>query len=187
MKTLALETSAKSVSVAVTEDGRVLASSYQNIGLTHSVTLMPLLDGMLQNAGLALSDMDLLAVAAHQAQHTNCMCMVLASWSGGKSFFLSKRSRTRGGRMRKVEAARIPVTDVHLKSVSADSVGRKSMPRRALIRAITNGRRGRGMNISKNTSHSRRYHVSATSFACLRAPGQVPRAGLLQQASGIVS
>ena len=56
MKTLALETSAKSVSVAVTEDGKVLASSYQNIGLTHSVTLMPLLDGMLQNAGLALSE-----------------------------------------------------------------------------------------------------------------------------------
>ena len=55
MKILALETSAKRVSVAVTEDGRVLASSYQNIGLTHSVTLMPLLDGMLQNAGLALS------------------------------------------------------------------------------------------------------------------------------------
>ena len=55
MKILALETSAKSVSVAVTEGGKVLASSYQNIGLTHSVTLMPLLDGMLQNAGLTLS------------------------------------------------------------------------------------------------------------------------------------
>jgi tRNA threonylcarbamoyladenosine biosynthesis protein TsaB len=70
VKTLALETSAKSVSVAVTEDGRVLASSYQNIGLTHSVTLMPLLDGMLQNAGLALSDMDLLAVAAGPGSFT---------------------------------------------------------------------------------------------------------------------
>ena len=70
MKILALETSAKSVSVAVTEDGRVLASSYQNIGLTHSVTLMPLLDGMLQNAGLALSDMDLLAVAAGPGSFT---------------------------------------------------------------------------------------------------------------------
>ena len=70
MKTLALETSAKSVSVAVTEDGRVLASSYQNIGLTHSVTLMPLLDGILQNAGLALSDMDLLAVAAGPGSFT---------------------------------------------------------------------------------------------------------------------
>ena len=62
MKTLALETSAKSVAVAVTEDGRVLASSYQNIGLTHSVTLMPLLDGMLQNAGLALSDLSLIHI-----------------------------------------------------------------------------------------------------------------------------
>ena len=70
MKTLALETSAKSVSVAVTEDGRVLASSYQNIGLTHSVTLMPLLDEILQNAGLALSDMDLLAVAAGPGSFT---------------------------------------------------------------------------------------------------------------------
>ena len=70
MKILALETSAKSVSVAVTEGGKVLASSYQNIGLTHSVTLMPLLDGMLQNAGLALKDMDLLAVAAGPGSFT---------------------------------------------------------------------------------------------------------------------
>ena len=70
MKTLSLETSAKSVSVAVTEDGKVLASSYQNIGLTHSVTLMPLLDGMLQNAGLSLPDIDLLAVAAGPGSFT---------------------------------------------------------------------------------------------------------------------
>lgn len=46
----------------------MLASSYQNIGLTHSVTLMPLLDGMLQNAGLALSDMDLLARGGRAGQ-----------------------------------------------------------------------------------------------------------------------
>lgn len=70
MKTLALETSAKSVSVAVTEDRKVLAASYQNIGLTHSVTLMPLLDGMLQNAGLTLGDMDLFAVAAGPGSFT---------------------------------------------------------------------------------------------------------------------
>ena len=56
MKILALETSAKSVSVAVTEDGVLLAQSYQNRGLTHSVTLMPLLDAMLQSAGLTLDD-----------------------------------------------------------------------------------------------------------------------------------
>ena len=62
MKILALETSAKSVSAAVTENGTVLASAYQNRGLTHSVTLMPLLDGMLQAAGLTLDDMGLIAV-----------------------------------------------------------------------------------------------------------------------------
>ena len=63
MKTLALETSAKSVSVAVTENGTLLAQAYQDRGLTHSVTLMPLLDGMLKTAGLTLDDMDIIAVA----------------------------------------------------------------------------------------------------------------------------
>lgn len=64
MKILALETSAKSVSAAVVENGAVLASAYQNIGLTHSVTLMPLIDSMLKNAGLTARDMGLIAVAA---------------------------------------------------------------------------------------------------------------------------
>ena len=40
----------------------MLASAYQNRGLTHSVTLMPLLDGMLQAAGLTLDDIGLIAV-----------------------------------------------------------------------------------------------------------------------------
>ena len=41
MRILALETSAKAVSAAVTEDGKVLCSGYQDTGLTHSRTLMP--------------------------------------------------------------------------------------------------------------------------------------------------
>lgn len=63
MKILALETSAKSVSAAVTENGAVLAAAYQNRGLTHSVTLMPLIDGMLRTAGLSLDDIGLIAAA----------------------------------------------------------------------------------------------------------------------------
>lgn len=63
MKILALETSAKAVSVAAVENGSVLASAYQNVGLTHSVTLMPLLDSLLKHAGLALKDIDCIAVA----------------------------------------------------------------------------------------------------------------------------
>lgn len=63
MKILALETSAKSVSTAVSENGVILASAYQNTGLTHSRTLMPLVDGMLHSADLTVQDMDLIAVA----------------------------------------------------------------------------------------------------------------------------
>jgi tRNA threonylcarbamoyladenosine biosynthesis protein TsaB len=61
LKILAIETSAKSVSAAVVENGVLLASAYQNMGLTHSRTLMPLVDGMLSAAGLRVQDMDLLA------------------------------------------------------------------------------------------------------------------------------
>ena len=70
MKILALETSAKSVSVAVTEDGALLSQAYQNRGLTHSVTLMPLLDGMLRTAGLSMDDMDAVAVACGPGSFT---------------------------------------------------------------------------------------------------------------------
>ena len=79
MKTLALETSAKSVSVAVTENGTLLAQAYQDRGLTHSVTLMPLLDGMLKNAGLTLDDMDIIAVAQGPGSFTGIRIGVSAA------------------------------------------------------------------------------------------------------------
>ena len=63
MRILALETSAKACSAAVTEDGRVLASAFQCTGLTHSRTLMPMVEAMLKNAELVLADCDAIAVA----------------------------------------------------------------------------------------------------------------------------
>ena len=79
MKILALETSAKAVSVAVVEDSVVLAAAYQNIGLTHSVTLMPLMDNMLHNAGLTVADMSLIAVAAGPGSFTGLRIGVSAA------------------------------------------------------------------------------------------------------------
>lgn len=79
MKILALETSAKAVSAAVVEDGVVLVSAYQNMGLTHSVTLMPLVDGMLKNAGLTAQDMALIAVAAGPGSFTGLRIGVSAA------------------------------------------------------------------------------------------------------------
>ena len=79
MKILALETSAKSVSAAVVENGAVLASSYQNTGLTHSRTLMPLVDGMLRAADLKLEQMELIAVAQGPGSFTGLRIGVSAA------------------------------------------------------------------------------------------------------------
>ncbi|MGN1002813.1 MAG: tRNA (adenosine(37)-N6)-threonylcarbamoyltransferase complex dimerization subunit type 1 TsaB [Oscillospiraceae bacterium] len=63
MKILALESSAKAASAALCQDGKLLAQSYQNAGLTHSVTLLPMAEELLKNAGLSLADVDAVAVA----------------------------------------------------------------------------------------------------------------------------
>ena len=70
MKILALETSAKSVSCAVVEDGAPLASAYQCTGLTHSRTLLPMVDAMLKNADLTLEDINAIAIAAGPGSFT---------------------------------------------------------------------------------------------------------------------
>lgn len=70
MRILALETSAGPASCAVTEEERVLASAYINTPLTHSQTLMPMVEAMLCNAGLQMADVDLLAVAAGPGSFT---------------------------------------------------------------------------------------------------------------------
>lgn len=63
MKILCLDTSAKTAAAAIVEGDRILAESCVNVGLTHSQTVMPMLDGMLSSARMALGDMDLFAVS----------------------------------------------------------------------------------------------------------------------------
>ena len=70
MKILALETSAKSVSVALTEDEVLLSSAFQYSGLTHSRTLMPMVQALLENAEMDLSQVDGFAVAAGPGSFT---------------------------------------------------------------------------------------------------------------------
>ena len=70
MKLLALESSAKAASCAVFADGELLASAWQAAGLTHSRTLLPMVEDMLRNSGLAAADMDAFAVAAGPGSFT---------------------------------------------------------------------------------------------------------------------
>lgn len=88
MKILALETSAKSVSAAVVEDGAVRASCFSCTGLTHSRTLMPMVEAMLKNAELTLAQMDAVAVAAGPGSFTGLRIGVSAAkglaWAADK-------------------------------------------------------------------------------------------------------
>ena len=88
MKLLALETSAKAASCAVLENGQVLAAAWQDTGLTHSRTLLPMAEDMLKNSGLDLRDMDALAVAAGPGSFTGLRIGIAAvkglAWAAEK-------------------------------------------------------------------------------------------------------
>ena len=75
MKILAFETSAKAASVAMAEDGRLLAESYCNSGVTHSQTLLTMAEGLIASCGKP----DAVAVAAGPGSFTGVRIGVAAA------------------------------------------------------------------------------------------------------------
>ena len=63
MYILAVETSAVAASAALLKDSALVSESFVNIGLTHSQTLMTLVDTCLSNAGVTVKDVDIFACA----------------------------------------------------------------------------------------------------------------------------
>lgn len=88
MRIIALESSAKAASVAVLCDDHLEAYAYQNTGLTHSRTLMPMVRDALKNAGLTLADIDLVAAAVGPGSFTGVRIGAAAAkgiaWAAGK-------------------------------------------------------------------------------------------------------
>ena len=86
MLILAFETTAKAGSVALLEDGKLLAESYQNTGLTHSQTLMVMAEDMLKAAGKTMADVTAVAVAEGPGSFTGVRIGVAAAkglaWGG---------------------------------------------------------------------------------------------------------
>lgn len=70
MKILSVECSATMCSAAVIENGKIIASSFSNVKLTHSQTLMPLIVSMLGNAMLSLDDIEGFAISAGPGSFT---------------------------------------------------------------------------------------------------------------------
>ena len=78
MKILAVDTSAVCASVAVTENSKILSECSINSGLTHSRTLMPMIDSALKNAEIDLADIDLFACSAGPGSFTGVRIGVAA-------------------------------------------------------------------------------------------------------------
>ena len=70
MKILALDSSGLVASVAVMEDDTMLAEYTMNYKKTHSQTLLPMLDQIVDMIGLDLQTLDLIAVAAGPGSFT---------------------------------------------------------------------------------------------------------------------
>ncbi|MCC8122571.1 MAG: tRNA (adenosine(37)-N6)-threonylcarbamoyltransferase complex dimerization subunit type 1 TsaB [Oscillospiraceae bacterium] len=88
MRILAIDTSSVTCSAALCEDETLLAQSFQNSGLTHSQTLMPILEDMLKHCAQRLDTVDLMAVAAGPGSFTGLRIGVSAlkglAWAEGK-------------------------------------------------------------------------------------------------------
>lgn len=67
---LGVETSAVSAGAAIVKDGKLISETFLNTGLTHSQTVMTLIDSVLKNAGLTFNDVNAVAVAAGPGSFT---------------------------------------------------------------------------------------------------------------------
>ena len=70
MTILAIDSSATTAGCAIYRDGRPLAHCLEKSGLTHSQTLLPLIDRVLKEAELSISDIDRIAVSVGPGSFT---------------------------------------------------------------------------------------------------------------------
>ncbi len=78
MKILAIDCSAVAASAAIVSDDKILGSSYTNVGLTHSQTLVPMINSTLTNSQISLSDIDCFAINAGPGSFTGVRIGVAA-------------------------------------------------------------------------------------------------------------
>ena len=88
MLILAFETSAKAASVALSDGAKLLGENYQNTGLTHSQTLLPMAQELLKSCGKTPEQVEAVAVAAGPGSFTGIRIGVSAS--KGLAFAVAK-------------------------------------------------------------------------------------------------
>lgn len=70
MKILAFDSSAKSASVALTDDNKIIGSYFTNTALTHSRTLVPMAQNLLENTNTSIESIDVFAVSSGPGSFT---------------------------------------------------------------------------------------------------------------------
>lgn len=70
MKILSIDSSSVTASVALIQNGEILSECFINNGLTHSQTLMPMVEETLEKASVKLSEVDLFAVTVGPGSFT---------------------------------------------------------------------------------------------------------------------
>ncbi len=88
MKVLAVDSSAKSASVCVIEDEKILGEFFINTKLTHSETLMPMISSLLKNARIDINSIDVFAISSGPGSFTGVRIGIAAV--KGMSFALNK-------------------------------------------------------------------------------------------------
>lgn len=88
MKILSIDSTAVSASCALLYDGKVIAESFVNTNLTHSQTLMPMVEDMLKNAKTDIKDIDGFAINVGPGSFTGVRIGISAV--KGMAFALNK-------------------------------------------------------------------------------------------------
>ena len=70
LKILAVDTSAKAASTAIVEDGKIIAESFINTKLTHSQTMLPMVENMLRACAVSVDEIDGFAVSVGPGSFT---------------------------------------------------------------------------------------------------------------------
>ncbi len=79
MKILALDTSAKAASVCLAQEDKIIGEFFINTALTHSQTLVPMVEQLCQNTGTPLNSLDAVAVNAGPGSFTGVRIGVAAA------------------------------------------------------------------------------------------------------------
>lgn len=79
LKILSLESSAVCAGAAVSENGKIIGECFVNAGLTHSQTLVPMVNDCLKTAGVTMQEIDLVAVANGPGSFTGIRIGVAAA------------------------------------------------------------------------------------------------------------